>query len=369
MNPFRYGEVVTKSNFCARPTLVKRLCSYFESGHNAVILGERRTGKTSLMMESVRRLRGLRLLYAQFWAVKSVDDVAARLLRGIATMQTTRSWMEKVGRTLAHLRPRIEFDPATGQPSVSLDAGTPLALAGLDAVFDLIEQLSDRRRLVVALDEFQDIRDLGESDDVLGVMRARIQQRGAVPFVFAGSIRHEMERVFRDPSSPFFKSLRTIEVGPLDRNVFQEYLDKRFRNGKRTVSETVFDSIFAFAAENPSDVQQLCAAIWETTEPRDEVTAQRLRTALDHLLATERKGYEILVKPLTSNQLRVLRTLASIGGAQPQSKAFLAASGVRLPASVKRALNRLIAAEIIYGSERKHKFFDPFFRQWVLRNL
>ena len=369
MNPFRYGEVVTKSDFCARPTLVKRLRGHLESGHNSVILGERRTGKTSLIVESVRRLRGLRLLYAQFWAVKSVDDVAARLLRGITTMRAHRSWIDQVGRTLAHLRPKIEFDPASGQPSVILGAETPLAPSGLDAVFDLIEDISRRHRLAIALDEFQDIRGLHEADEVLGVMRARIQRHNEISYVFAGSIRHGMESVFRAPSSPFFKSLRTIEVGPLDRQVFQAYLDKRFRGGKRTVAKPGFDTIFSLAEENPSDVQQLCAAIWETTEPGNEVTTERLRTALDHLLATERKGYEILVKPLTDNQLKVLRALASIGGAQPQSKAFLTASRVRLPASVKRALNRLVTSEIVYGPEHDYKFFDPFFRQWILRNV
>jgi hypothetical protein len=139
----------------------------------------------------------------------------------------------------AHLRPRIEFDPASGQPSVTLGAGTPLTPSGLDAVFDLIEEVGQSHRLAVALDEFQDIRAI----------------------------------------------------------------------------------------------------------------------------------YEILVKPLTNNQLKVLRGLASVGGAQPQSKAFLAASGVRLPASVKRALDRLVKSEIVYGPESDYKFFDPFFRQWILRDL
>jgi hypothetical protein len=269
----------------------------------------------------------------------------------------------------AHLRPRIDFDPASGQPSVTLGAGTPLTPSGLDAVFDLLEEVGQSHRLAVALDEFQDIRDIPEADEVLGVMRARIQRHNEVPYLFAGSIRYEMERVFRDPSSPFFKSLRTIEVGPLDRQVFQAYLDKRFRSGKRTVSEPAFDMIFSLAEENPSDVQQLCAAIWETTEAGNAVTAQQLHTALDHLFVTERKGYEILVKPLTNNQMKVLRGLASVGGAQPQSKAFLAASGVRLPASVKLALYRFVKSEIVYGPESDYKFFDPFFRQWILRDL
>jgi hypothetical protein len=96
--------------------------------------------------------------------------------------------------------------------------------------------------------------------------------------------------------------------------------------------------------------------------------SHRLAVALDEFQDI-RAIYEILVKPLTNNQLKVLRGLASVGGAQPQSKAFLAASGVRLPASVKRALDRLVKSEIVYGSESDYKFFDPFFRQWILRDL
>ena len=104
-NPFRFGEVVTKAEFCARPDLVERLRGYIDGGHNAVVLGERRTGKTSLIHESALGIRGLRLIYAQFWAVKSVEDVATRLLRGMTSMQTRGPWLERIGRSLAHLRP------------------------------------------------------------------------------------------------------------------------------------------------------------------------------------------------------------------------------------------------------------------------
>lgn len=369
MNPFRYGEVVTKSDFCARPELVKRLRSHLEAGHNSVVLGERRTGKTSLIVESVRRLRGLRLLYAQFWAVKSVEDVAARLLRGIMSMRTQRSWLEKIGRTLSHLRPTIEFDPASGQPSVTLAPGTKLAPAGLDAVFDLIEEMGNSHRMVVALDEFQDIRDVPDARAVLGTMRARIQRHGRVPYVFSGSIRHDMEKIFRDPSSPFFKSLRSIEVGPIERQTFQSYLDKKFLSGKRHLSNDAYDLIFLLSEENPSDVQQLCASIWDTTETGSDVDSDQVQTALGHIFATERKGYEVVVKRLTSNQQNVLRTLARVGGAQPQSKAFLTASGISLPASVKRALHRLVSLEIVYGPENAYKFFDPFLKQWIIREF
>ena len=63
----------------------------------------------------------------------------------------------------------------------------------------------------------------------------------------------------------------------------------------------------------------------------------------------------------------MLKTLARHGGEHPQSKAFLAASKVATPASVKGALNRLVNLQHVYGPETQYKFFDPWFRQWLIR--
>ena len=83
---------------------------------------------------------------------KSVEDIAARLLRGITSMRTQSTWMKRIGRVLAHLRPKIEFDPASGQPGVTLSPEMRLAPSGLDAVFDLIEEMGKDHRLAVALE-------------------------------------------------------------------------------------------------------------------------------------------------------------------------------------------------------------------------
>lgn len=370
MNPFRFGEVVTKGDFCPRPLLVEQLRSCIEGRQNVVILGERRTGKTSLIFESARQARGVRLVYAQLWAVKSVADVAERLLRAVATMQVREStFVERVARSLGQLRPRIEFDSVSGQPSLTLSPGTKLAPSGLHGVFDFLEELSTRRKLAVALDEFQDVRQVEEGDALLGEIRSRVQRHGHVPYLFAGSIRHEMERIFRDPSSPFFKSLRTLEVGELPRAAFQPFLDKRFATGHRQVAAPAYDQVFALAQDNPSDVQQFCAAIWDVTDDGATVGSETVRRALAHVFAAERKGYETQVRSLTGNQIRCLRALARVGGQRPQSQEFLKEAGITLPASAKRALTRLVNLEIVYGPESNYKFFDPFFKQWVMREL
>ena len=370
MNPFRFGAVVTAADFCPRPDLVGQLRSCLESRQNVVLLGERRTGKTSLIFETVRRVRGLRLVYAQLWAVKSVEDVASRLLRAISTTQVRESsFLERVARSLAYLRPRIEFDPTTGQPSITVSPGTKLPPAGLHGVFDFLEELSARHRLVVVLDEFQDIRQVEDAEALLGEIRGRIQRPGRVPYVFAGSIRHDMELIFRDPSSPFFKSLRTLDVQDLAREAFQEFLAVRFASGRRRMPDATYDTVFALAQNNPGDVQQFCAAVWDVSSQGETIEGKLIQAALAHVLVTERKGYESQVRRLTSNQVKCLRALARIGGHRPQSREFLAEAGVALPASAKRALTRLVDLEIIYGPDVDYKFFDPFFKQWVLKEL
>lgn len=365
-NPFRFGEVVKVESFCQRPELTKQLRSLIVGGQNAVVLGERRTGKTSLMLDTAAKIRGQRVLYAHLWSVGSIEDLANRILQGVVSMHASQSSiLDKAVKTLTSLRPIMQFDPLTGQPSLTVGQTTDLLPSSLHGLFDLIAILAEQKKLVVIFDEFQDIRRIENSEAILGEIRGRVQLHSGIPYLFAGSIRHEMERMFRDPSSPFFKSFRTVDVGPIEEKRFKKFIDEKFQAGNRVVGDDVYQKIFEITANNPSDVQQFCSAIWERSVPGDSITVDDLPRILKYIFATERKGYEYLIRPLTNQQLTCLKTLARIGGEHPQSKAFLAESGIKVPASVKRALQRLIDLEIIYGPELNHKFFDPFFREWL----
>ena len=160
-----------------------------------------------------------------------------------------------------------------------------------------------------------------------------------------------------------------MEVGEIERGPFENFLGERFESGDRRVARGLWDAVFALSEGNPSDTQQLCAALWDTTEPGTLLASEHMGGALMHIFATERKGFESIIKSLTDNQLKCLRALARIGGEQPQSKRFLAESGIKLPASVKRSLTRLENLGVVYGSDRAHRFFDPFFRQWLLTDM
>jgi len=175
-----------------------------------------------------------------------------------------------------------------------------------------------------------------------------------------------MNDIFNNPDSPFFKSAITVDVGPLDRAIFSEFLREKFLQGKRIVSQGLIDRVFKIAQDITGDVQQMCGAIWEVTSYGDNIDEGIIPDALELIYSRELRGYELTLSQVTSQQLRCLVGLAKIGGESPLSSEFIKVTGIKLPASIKKALNRLIDLKIIYRYQKEYKFIDPFFKSWLI---
>ncbi len=81
MNPFKYGSIVLGNNFCGRKNLLKQIAAHMDAAQNIVVIGERRIGKSSLVYEAVRKLKGTDILYLDLLGIKSADALCKRMLR------------------------------------------------------------------------------------------------------------------------------------------------------------------------------------------------------------------------------------------------------------------------------------------------
>jgi hypothetical protein len=260
----------------------------------------------------------------------------------------------------------VSVDPLTGQPSVSVDADVRLRPDSLDGILDLVRESHKRTRLVVAFDEFQDVLNLTDSKETLAVLRSKIQFHKDIPYVFAGSVRNQMSEIFTDPESAFFKSAIVVDVGPLDKDGFAGFLADKFALGKRIVDKDAMAKVIELAENVPGDVQELCEAIWETTAYRSTIHEDCIGPALELIYARESKGYEAALVQLTGQQLKCLVGLARMGGKAALSAAFIQGVGIAGPASIKKALNRLVQLKVVYRHEGEYKFVNPFFKTWLL---
>jgi len=367
MNPFHYGQIVKEKDFCQRPELDKKLAAEIKRGQNVYIQGERRTGKTSLICETIRKLRKARMIYVDLLEVKSSDDFVKRIVTAIIAMENSAGFADKIFRKFSHLRPVASIDPITGLPTITLDSSVELNPDSIHGVADLILSYHSKTKpIVVVLDEFQDILNLDDARETLALLRGKIQFQSDLPYIFAGSIRNKVDGIFNDPESAFFKSAVPIQVGPIDKDRFQEFIINKFRTGKRRITTGLLKTVFAVCFNIPGDIQQLCGALWDTTAYGATVTERQLPVALEQIFAHELKGYETILKIVSKQQLKLLISLARLGGRAPMSSAFLRGSGIPQASSVQRALNRLMALKIIFYHEDEYRFVNPFLRAWLL---
>jgi len=369
MNPFQHGVVVSGNEFCPRPELLRELCDHIGARQNCVIRGGRRMGKTSAVLEAIRSRRKAGCVLVNCWGKTNPASLAEAIAEAFLAYQSRRGLsLKRILSGFAHLRPQATIDPQTGQPSFTVDlAGarkfTPKSLEG---VLDPIGAEGTNRPLVVVFDEFQALMNMEEHEAVIATLRGAIQLQSQVTYFYLGSVRNLMDVLFNDPRQPFFKSAASVSVGPIERIAYSAYLGAKFRTGRRHVSDAALAMIFEMAHDTTGDVQQLCSAIWNCTEPGREIQENDIRLGLARIHQTENESNSRIIDILTPGQVKVLVGLAKVGGTQPTSKEFLKASGVGQPSSVTKAISRLEREGLIFRDSQGYQFFSPFFRTWLL---
>ena len=365
-SPFRYGCIVQDRFFCPRPLLERELTRFIRSGQNVVIQGERRMGKSSLVYETVSKMRGFRLLYVDLLNVGSVDGFCRRVLSAIKALDARSGLLRKALALIPRLRPVLSIDPASGETSFSLDAAAAADPYAVEDVVEMLASAARRNRLVIVFDEFQDMLDVPEHKTVLSLLRGKIQFQADVPYVFLGSVRNKMMDIFDDPDSPFYKSALTLCVGEIPREDFRTFISLRFKDGGRTASSEMLDRILDAANDVPGDVQELCEAIWEVSFGRRAVQEADLGEALKLIYMREGEKFESWCERLSPFQFKMLVAIARMGGQSTQSGDFLAKAGIANAATARKSLLRLQELHYVYFFRGEYRFSSTFFREWLL---
>lgn len=367
--PFKFGCIVGKEHFCPRPELESGLRRYISGGQNLVLQGERRRGKSSLVVKVVNDIRGMGLLYIDLLGIGSAADFCRRVMDGIVGLDSSRSFLKKTVAMIASLRPLVVIDRDTGLPAISLDSRSAADPTSVTAVMSMIAAHAKKRRICVVFDEFQDILDLPDANRVLAEMRGKIQFMSNTAFVFLGSVRNQMSEIFAHPRSPFFKSALEVGIGEMEGPSFVRFLCGRFEKGRRKVDQDFIGDMVRLLDGVPGDVQELCDALWSVTGTAERVDASKLTAAYRYIFAHEGSSYETYLKLLTPQQRKVLRALAVVGGKHVVASEFMDAAGVHNASSVKKALLRLGEIGHVYYFDAEYKFTSPFFREWIRRRF
>ena len=377
VNPFNFGDLALDEGFTDREAELRELEADVRNGQNVVVFAPRRYGKTSLVWRATQELvRRDEVLVAQVDLMRTAtkEQLAAKIAQALYEQVATpldrvRERAAEIFRGL-RIRPVMTLDPQDGSLGFSFAAGHPRedVNATLERLLELPTELAAERgrRVALVFDEFQQVIKLDPGLPAL--MRAVFQSQPDVSHVYLGSKRSLMEELFNDANEPFWRSAKHIELGPIPLDAFAPFIVERFAATGKDALPAVVDAVLAITWGHPYGTQELCYALWEETPAGAAATAAGVEAAMARVLRSENAYFTHVWEGASRAQRVVLQALAADPPDAATSTEYRRRHGLPAPSSVQRALDAVVADELV-ARERpgRYRIAEPFLAEWIRR--
>lgn len=366
-NPFKFGDPVAGDYYFPRPELSQTVIQFLDNRVHVVLIGPRRFGKTSFVLETLRQLeaREKTCIFLDVFNVTSHRDFLLQLLRALRAKVRWSKRLKKWVESLPGLRPKLtwETDPRTGDITFSL-APEALERDVKDLIQDAIIALGQvGDEVIVAIDEFQTIAELEDGGWLEATLRTLMQQLKNTAFLFTGSRRSVITDMLNNVSRPFYRSCQPIEFPALE-DTFSDWIVTRFKSVGVACSKEVAIKLRKLVQDTPNYVQMACFHL--VAGGVDKVDEHKIQEVLRTIVKQNAYSYQTLLNSLRPLQQRALR-LAAVESEGIFSKGLLGKyeipSAPALASSVKSLRQKQILDEGI--SKGKVIFDDPLFAIWL----
>ena len=349
-NPFKFGSIVEGKYFTDRQQERAFLQQILDSPNHAVLISPRRFGKSSLVAETLRGQRR-EIISVNMQAISSSVKLAEALYRKFFAAHP----VAKARHYLSHVRvvPTFTINPITGHPEVSLLPNVSAQVV-LEDAFALLEKAGAKNRLIVVLDEFQDILQIEKGLDK--ILRSIMQEQKNINYILMGSQEDMMKKIFLRKKSPFYHFGSVIHLDRIPAEEFKDYIDERLPAACR--KKGVSDQIVSFTSCHPYYTQQLAFQVWFELQ-QGCAPESVVNLSVDHIVQAHDFDYSRLWETMNKTNRLVLLKLA-LSKTPPMDNPELPAS------TIYSALKRLVSAGVLIKNG-KYKYDDPFFKIWVQR--
>lgn len=368
-NPFKFGDPVEGDYYLPRPELSRTVKQFIENRIHVVLIGPRRFGKTSFVLDLLKQLEGKEnqtCLYIDIFNVTSHRDFLHQLLRALRKKKSwgrkLKEWIESIPR----LRPKFawEADPNTNEISFSLTPELNSEKDVKEVIQDTLGALGEMNgKIIVAIDEFQKVAELEDEGWLEATLRTQMQQTRNTSFLFTGSRKGIINDMINSPSRPFYRSCQPIEF-PSFGSEFTDWVIQRFGVVGVNCERSAIESLRQLVQETPNYVQMACFHL--VAQGIIKVDHQNIHAVLRTIVRQNSYAYQTLLNSLTAIQQRALR-LAAKENEQIFSKELLQQyeipSGPTLASVIKSLKQKQILNE---GTVKGKVFFDdPLFAIWL----
>src|SRR5437588_1533381 len=374
---FPVGGPVPASDLVGRETYIRRIAERLEDGQHVLLAGPRRIGKTSLILEVLRRLRrrGALTAYVDCLGATDVRGLGEQLVDALlANVSGVERSFEQAKAIAAGMRPTVKVRYEHVELALDL-AREKNAQRFFEGALDLPRVLASRtgKRVVVVFDEFQAAGRLGPR--VFDVMRTHVQAHRGTSYAFLGSEQGILEELFSAKGHAFYRFAVPLDLTDagghrfgIDPDDWLEYLRQKFAAKKMAIEDASVDRLLDATGGHPQDTMQVCAALYylmRDTGSRS-VSAELLEVAYEQAMRELERPFALHWAELGSHKYlqqvakrighrAVLYAADAEGGAVPRPEVLRALDGLRRRGRVVRL------------GRGRYDFVEPMFGEYVRR--
>jgi len=359
---FPLGDPVGSADVVERANFIGELLHRLSNGEHVLLAGPRRSGKTTLAREALRRLRvrGYQTAYIDLGEVSSRDQFAQALSGALRkgcgpvrrTLQSARSLFASAARSIGEdLRPL----GASARASCGVD---PFLRS-----LDFPEQLAaaDGRRVVIVIDAFQECLNLCEEAD-FSALRSRFRAQSYVSYLLVGSHDGAMQELFHHDVHDSHR-FATPDIPPVAAEEWVSYMERKFRGRDLEPTPAALRHLVAMTGGHASDAMAVCeetllaARAAVSTTISVDLVAVGYERALGRLRTAFEAAWNDLARGCLPGQALVLRIAR---GEHPYPVD-------RNSETVSRTLATLIRSSVLERFAGGYRFPEPMFAEYLRR--
>ncbi|MBU2646754.1 ATP-binding protein [bacterium] len=370
-NPFAYSNTVTGKSFCNRTREISELMKYIEASQNVLLYSHRRIGKSSLIQQVFQKIQASNLkigtLHIDLYGTISEKDFIIRTFNELRQLESNFERLVKsITNTVKNIRLNIQMDPLTGSPTISPSFSAVEEKTMLEELMNILQKYSQKQKLVIAFDEFQEIADYTEAGFEKR-LRSFIQSHGNICYIFSGSRQHLMTEMFNSNKRAFFKMADSFPLDKISTEAYLPWIKGLFQNKNITLSDKQLETIVSRFENHPMYIQNFLFHLWED-KPAKELTTAVIDKIEGMIVEKKAIEYSTLWETLTVNQKKTLKLILLNNGSNLYTADSLHAVSLSTASLVSKALASLMKKEII-AKNGHYIIQDIVFKKWLFRTL
>jgi hypothetical protein len=359
-NPFSFSDYVAGEAFCNRATEQKDLIYYARNSQNVLLYSHRRMGKTSLLHQVIRRLKRAKprvpSIYIDLYGTLDENDFIDAVLTGLTQLE---SKFERILKQMAGLKVTGSIDPITDLPTLSASIKPREKPEYLEKALNLMASYSNKQKLLVVFDEFQEVAKYSEAGFEKRLRRV-IQGHRNISYIFSGSQKHILIEMFGSAKRAFYKMARSYPLEKIEIRHFIGWAQNLFKKKNINLPQEIITNIVERSEHQPIYVQQFLFDLWRSAT----VSLAVVDEIENSIITSQKNQFIVLWDLLTQNQKKALRLLAETEGKGIYAAEQLQRVGFNSGSVLQRALAALIEKEIISKNDR-FQFQDAMLKKWV----